>query len=54
MKCELADKLKETFSGLTSKIIENQLTNQHRDSRGYRHNDEGKKIDNPFLFALCI
>ena len=48
MKSELADSLKETFSGLTWKIIENHLNNQHRDSRGYRHNDEAKK------FALTL
>ena len=44
MKSELADSLKETFSGLTLKIIENHLNNQHRDSLGYRHNDEAKKF----------
>ena len=44
MKSELADSLIETFSGLTLKIIENHLNNQHRDSRGYRHNDEAKKF----------
>ena len=48
LKGNLCDNLRSSFSGLSADIIINHFTNQLREAKGYRHNDEVKK------FALTL